>query len=429
MTLWLVTAAGLTFLVAGGAVAYAVGAASVLAFIATDNARFLAVIPQRIFSQIDVFALMAMPLFILAGEIMNRAGITRALVEFAMAVAGRLKGGLGHVNILASIFFAGISGSAVADAAALGNTLVPAMTARGYSARYAAAVTAASSVIGPIIPPSIVMIFYGAIMQTSVAALFVGGIVPGLMLAGVLFVANSWFAHRHDHPGGRNEDLPPLAPALLHALPSLSLPVIIMGGIVFGVVTPTEAAALAVTAALLIGLYYRGLTFSGLKSSLEQAGTLTGSVFIILGAVACFGWLAGNEQLPQRLAAFVTELGLDRRGYLLTINAVFLIAGMVLDVPVALALLVPLLAPAAIGLGVDPVHLGITLCLNLTIGLITPPLGGCLLVVSAVTKVGYWELARATLPFVLVEIALLLVIMLVPECSLFLPQTLGFIKS
>ncbi|MCW5749840.1 MAG: TRAP transporter large permease [Alphaproteobacteria bacterium] len=428
MSLWLVAMAGLGFLALGTAVAYAVGAASVLAFIASDNMRYLAIIPQRIFSQIDVFALMAMPLFILAGEIMNRGGITRALIEFSMALLGRLKGGLGHVNILASVFFAGISGSAVADSAALGSTLVPAMRDKGYGATYAAAITAASSVIGPIIPPSIVMIFYGAIMQTSVAALFVGGILPGLALAAALFAMNAYFAHRHDHPGGRSGEIPPLSRSFLHALPSLSLPVIILGGIVFGVVTPTEAAALAVLAALLVGLHYGGLTRRGLVQGLERTAALTGSVFIILGAVACFGWLAGHEQLPQRLAGFVTELGLGQVEYLLIVNLIFLLAGMMLDVPVALALLVPLLGPPAITLGTDPVHLGIVLCLNLTIGLITPPLGGCLLVVSAVTRVEYWTLARAILPFALGEILVLLAIVLVPDISLFLPRLFGLVQ-
>ena len=427
MIYWLVAAVGVVFLAGGAAVAYAIGAASVLAFIASDNARYLAIMPQRIFSQIDVFALMAMPLFILAGEIMNRGGITKALIDVSMALVGRFKGGLGHVNVMASVFMAGISGSAVADAAALGNTLVPAMRQKGYSDIYAAAITAAASVIGPIIPPSIVMIFYGAIMQTSVAALFVAGVGPGLLLAAALFALNSYFAHRDGHPGGAEADIPAFGPALLHALPSLSLPAIIMGGIVFGVVTPTEAAALAVLAALAVALYYGGLTRDGLTQSLVHAAALTGSVFVILGAVACFGWLAGHEQLPQKLAGFVTDLGLGRTEYLLAVNLIFVVAGMFLDVPVALALLVPLLAPPALALGTDPVHLGIALCLNLTIGMITPPLGGCLLVVSAVTKVDYWVLARAILPFAAAELVVLLAICLVPDISLFLPRLFGLV--
>lgn len=426
--IWLVVLAGLVLLVGGVAVAYVIGAASVLSFFATDNTRYLAILPQRIFSEMDVFALMAMPLFILAGEIMNRAGITRALVELAMAMLGRIRGGLGHVNILASVFLSGISGSAVADAAALGKTIVPAMRERGYSNAYASALTAAASMIGPIIPPSIIMIFYGALMQTSVAAMFVGGLIPGLLLAFALFGANHYFAMRHNHPGGRGEKVPALVPSLQRAAPSLSLPVIVLGGIVFGVVTPTEAAALAVIAALFIGFYYREFSWRALRESIDQTATLTGTIFIILGAVAVFGWLAGYLALPQLLGGAVKELSLGKWEYLVLINVIFFLAGTFLEPPVLLALLVPLLGPQAVALGVDPVHLGIVVSLNLTLGLITPPMGGCLLVVSAVTKVDYWALSRAVLPFIIVETLVLLAIVFVPEFTLALPRAFGLIK-
>lgn len=426
--IWLVLLAGAALLASGAAVAYAVGAASVLTFLATDNARYLAILPQRMFSQVDVFALMAMPLFILVGEIMNHAGITRALIDFAMSIVGRLKGGLGHVNIMAAVFLSGISGSAVADAAALGSTIVPEMREKGYKLSYAAALTAAASMIGPIIPPSIIMVFYGALMQTSVAAMFVGGILPGLLLAGFLFAANAWFAHRHDHPGGAGEAVPALWPSLWRALPALSLPVIILGGIVFGVVTPTEAAALAVIAALAVGFHYGGLNAANLKLGLLQTASLTGTIFMLLGAVSVLDWLAGLEQLPQMLARTVSSAGLSPTEYMVVLNVFFVVVGTLLEPPVALALLVPLLAPSALELGIHPVHLGITLCLNLTIGMITPPMGGSLMIVSAVTRVGYLELNRAILPFVLVETALLFVIALVPEISLFLPRQFGLIK-
>ncbi len=423
-----VALASVLLLVAGVAVAYALGAASVLTFLATDNLRFLAVLPQRFFSEIDVFALMAMPLFILAGELMNRAGITRALIDLAMSMMGRLRGGLGHVDILASVFLSGISGSAVADAAALGRTVVPAMRERGYSNVYASALTAAASMIGPIIPPSIVMVFYAAIMRTDVSAMFIGGIVPGLLLAAALFATNGFYAYREGHPGGRGDAIPAFWPSLRHAAPSLSLPLIIMGGIVFGVVTPTEAAALAVVAAGLIGLYYGGVGWRELRDSIEQTATLTGTIFVILGAVSAFGWLVGYAGLPQTLGSAVAELGLGQWGYLIFINVVFVVAGTIFEPPVLMALLVPLLGPQAVQLGVDPVHLGVVISLNLTLGMITPPMGSVLLVVSAVTKSDYWALCRAVMPFVLIETAVLVAIVFVPELTLWLPRTLGFVK-
>jgi tripartite ATP-independent transporter DctM subunit len=205
---WIVAFFAILFLISGAALAYVVGAAAVLSFIASDNIRYLAVLPQRIFSQLDVFALMAMVLFIMTGEVMNRTGVTRHLINFSMTIVGRFKGGLGHVNIMTSLFFAGVSGSAVADAAALSNTLIPAMREQGYSNRYAGAVTAASAVIGPIIPPSIILIFYGAWMQVSIGGLFAAGIIPGLLLGVVLLIANAVFAHRQDHPGGRGTQVP-----------------------------------------------------------------------------------------------------------------------------------------------------------------------------------------------------------------------------
>jgi len=422
---WLVFGAGILFLISGTAIAYVIGASSILTYLATDQARYLAIIPKRIFAQIDVFALMAMPLFILTGDIMNRSGITKVMIDFSMALVGRMKGGLGHVNILTSVFFAGISGSAVADSAALSNTLVPAMEEKGYEKVYAAAITAASSIIGPIIPPSIILIVYGALMQTSVAALFIAGVLPGLLLAFALFIVNAFFAYRDNHPGGRGEDVPPLWPSFVKAAPALTLPVIIVGGIVVGLTTPTEAAAVAVVTATLVGRLYGGVNISILWQAVESTVRLTGSIFMILGAVATLGYIAGLLQWPQALAELVTGAGLGGLEYLLVMNVVFLVAGMIMDIPVALSLLVPIMAPLALAQGVNPIHLGIVLCFNLCMGLITPPLGGCLIITSTVTGVNYWKLARAIMPFALVEVAVLIALVLFPEISLFLPRITG----
>ena len=423
MVLVVIAAAALLF--SGLAIAYVIGGAAVLAFIATDNARYLAILPQQIFSKIDVFALMAMPLFILAGELMNRGGITGALINLSMALVGRIRGGLGHVNIMTSVFFAGISGSAVADAAALSNTLVPEMTRRGYTLTYASAITAASSIIGPIVPPSIILIFYGALMGTSVTALFLAGIVPGLILAAALLVLNAFYAMREQHPRVEKADMPPLLPTLLHSLPALSLPMIILGGIVFGLMTPTEAAAVAVFAALGAGWFYAGLSATDVLHSLRRTAMLSGSIFVIICAASALGHLGALQRIPETISGMVMDWGLGPADYMLAMNVIFLLAGMVLDIPVALALLVPLLAPVALEQGADPVHLGIVLCFNLCIGLVSPPMGGCLLVVSTVTGVNYWKLARAVIPFVLVQIAVLALLIRIPALSLALPHAFG----
>ncbi|MFP1631284.1 TRAP transporter large permease [Zhengella sp. ZM62] len=423
--IWAVLAVGIVLLASGLAIAYVIGAAAVLAFIATDNTRYLAILPQQIFSKIDVFALMAMPLFILAGELMNRGGITRVLIDLAMAMVGRLRGGLGHVNIMTSVFFAGISGSAVADSAAVSNTLVPAMRERGYDLEYASAITAASSIIGPIIPPSIILIFYGALMSTSVTALFIAGIVPGLLLAASLMAANAIYARLYHHPRLEAGDVPPFLPAFIHAIPALLVPAIILGGIVFGLMTPTEAAAVAVAVAWAGGYHYERMGMDAVWQAFRRTAMLSGAIFLLIAAVSALGHLSALERVPEAISAMVEAMGLGPVGYLIVLNVLFLIAGMFLDIPVALALLVPLLAPTALAQGADPVHLGIVLCFNLCIGLVSPPLGGCLLMVTTVTGVNYWRLARAVMPFVLVEVFVLALLVAFPQISLALPRAFG----
>lgn len=437
---WLAVIAVTVASLAGGvAIAYVTGAAAVLSFIAADQARHLAILPQRVLSQLDVFTFLAMPLFILAGELMTRGGITRALIDLAMLVVGRFKGGLGHVNVATAIFLSSMSGSAVADAAAISSALVPEMERRGYRKEYSAALTVASSVLGPLIPPSIVMIFYGALMNVSVAALFAGGVMPGLLLAGGLFAYNAWAAHRYDHPGGRDVEMPPIFLTIMRSVPALVVPAILLSGIVFGLVTPTEAAALAVIAALVIGFVYSRLetgatSGSALKSlashfsgALERAATLTGAIFVILFAAAIFGYLVAIQGLPEQVQHLVEAAGLSGLEYMLAIMVVFLLVGMLMDVTMALVLLVPLLIPAAVAGGVDPVHIGVVTCLNLTIGLISPPVGGSLMVVSAMTGVPYLRLARAILPFFILEIAVLVILVLFPEITLYLPRQAGLL--
>ncbi|KAA9129701.1 TRAP transporter large permease [Marinihelvus fidelis] len=411
----------------GVSLAYALGTAAVVAFVVTDSLPFLAAAPQRIFSQLDVFAIMAMPLFILAGELMNRAGITRALIDVAMLMLARLPGGLGHVNIMTSVFFAGISGSATADIAAMSNTFVPQMEKRGYDRQYAGAVTAASSVIGPIIPPSIVLILYGAIMSTDVAALFAAGVVPGLLLAAALFATNAWYARREGHPGGAGEERPPLGPTLKKGAPALLLPVIILGGIVFGIVTPIEAGALACLAAVVIGFAGNGLTWASITQALRRTATLTGSIFMIIAAASLLSYLIVLHQVPDDLATLVANIHVDGIWFVLVIMLTFLLLGMGFDFMLGLTVVAPLLVPIAVMQGADPVAMGLLICLNLSIGLITPPLGGAIMMVATITGDGYWGLCRRVLPFVLAELAVLLLIAVFPEIALALPRALGLL--
>ncbi len=423
--IWVLVVFSVLAVAAGASLAYVVGATGVLAFMAANQVHYLAVLPQRIFSQIDVFALMAMCLFITTGEIMNRTGVTKALVDFSMCLVGRLRGGLGYVNVLTSVFFAGVSGSALADAAALSSTLVPAMMQKGYRRPYAAAITVAGSIIGPIIPPSIILIFYGALMQVSIGGLLAAGVFPGLLLGLALMIANYIFARRHHHPGGRNEVLPPFVPTLFRASPALMLPVIILGGIVLGVVTPTEAAALAVAAAIAAGLFYGGVNVPMVVDSLRRTAILSGSIFMIMAAAACAAWIGALQGWSESLASLVQQFHLSKWSLLLMVNFVFFLAGTVMEPPMCLALLVPLLAPACTASGIHPIHLGIVLCLNMTLGLATPPVGGSLAVVAAITGENFWTLCRAVIPWVIVETVVLLVLIFVPEISLILPRYFG----
>ncbi len=413
------------FLACGISLAYVTGAAAVLIYMLSGNASSLELEPMLIFAQVDVFVLMAMPLFILVGELMNRGGVTTALIDFAMSIVGGLKGGLAHVNIVTSLFFAGISGSAMADAAALSNTLVPAMKERGYAITYAGAVTAAASIIGPIIPPSIILIFYGAIMGVDVGALFVAGVGPGILLTAGLMALNTFMAHRYDHPGGKDVERQPVIPAFRHAFPALMLPFVIIAGIIFGIMTPTESAALAVLLAIVSSYVYGSLNWVMIRESLQRTVRITGSIFILFVAASLVVHLAALVQLPQQISTLVTGLHLALPLYLFVMVLVFLFIGMTLDTMIGLALVAPLLVPAAIAQGADPVHIGICICLNLAMGMITPPLGGSVMIVSSITGVGYWKLMLALTPFILLEFSVLLLVVYIPEISLFLPRLMG----
>lgn len=424
--LWLL----LVLIAVGLPMVFALGIVPVAAFMMADQPAFLTVIAQRLYTGINQFSLLAIPLFILAGEIMNVGGITNRLVGFANVLVGHLRGGLAHVNIVSSIFFAGLSGSAVADTSALGSMLIPAMEKQGYTRRFAAAVTAASSVIGPIIPPSIIMVVYAYVMQVSVGALFLGGLVPGVLTGVGLMVATAIIAKKRNYPKAhKRATVPEIGKAGIDALFPLLTPIIIIGGILSGVFTPTEAAAAAVVYALIISLFViKTLKFGQLSSILLRTAVASSVILLVVGMANVFGWVVTLSGLPASLASSVFSLTDNPYLLLLLINVFLLFVGMFLDAGPAILILGPILAPLATQLGIDPTHFAIMMCVNLTIGLATPPMGLILFVASAVSRERVELIARDMIPYYIVHLSIILLVTFVPALSLTLPRLMGLIN-
>ncbi|AQS47976.1 MULTISPECIES: TRAP transporter large permease [Thioclava] len=390
--------------------------------------RDFALLYRNLYNGMDSFPLLAIPFFMLAGEMMNSGGITRRLVEFSEAMMGHLRGGLAHVNILSSMLFAGLSGSAVADTSALGSMLIPAMEQQGYTRKFAAAITAASSVIGPIIPPSGIMIIYAYVMGQSVAALFLAGIVPGVLVGVGLMVMVKFMANKHGFPpASKKHTWPERGQASLRAFFPLMTPVIILGGILGGVFTPTEAAAIAVAYALIVGLFIlRTLRWSDLPHILMRAGLTSSVVLLLVGAAMAFKTVVSLSHAPEALAEFILGLSQNPLILLFLINILLFIVGMFLDAGPAIIVLGPILAPIFTGLGVDPIHFAIIMSVNLTVGLATPPMGLVLFVAAAVSKERVETIARAILPFLAVEVAVIFLITYFPAISMTIPRLTGF---
>lgn len=424
--LWIFLAA----MAIGVPIVFAMALAPIAAFLLAERPQFLAVLPQRIFQGINQFPLLAIPLFILAGEVMNAGGITERLVGFARALVGHFRGGLAQVNILSSVLFAGLSGSAVADVSALGSILVPAMRREGYGTAFAAAVTAASAVIGPIIPPSIIMVIYAYTMNVSVAALFLGGFVPGLLMAAGLMVVTNILARTRAYPRSeRRASAGELFVAARRAFLPLLTPLIILGGILGGVFTPTEAAAAAVVYALLLGLFVlRTLRLSDLPALFLRAGVASSAVLLAIGTAALFAWAATLSGLPGKLAQALLSITSEPILVLLLVNLLLLFVGMFLDAGPAILILGPILAPTMQQIGVDPLHFALLMCVNLTIGLATPPVGLVLFVTSALARESIERIGREMLPYYAVHLAVILLVTYVPATSLTLPRLFGFAR-
>ena len=418
----------LGFMALGVPIVFALGLAPAISFILDDQSIFLKMVVQRTFAGINQFPLLAIPFFILAGEVMNRGGITVRLVDFANTLVGHLRGGLAHVNIVTSILFAGISGSAVADTSAVGSIMIPAMERDGYSRKFAAAVTAASSVIGPIIPPSIIMVIYAFMMNVSVAGLFAAGMVPGLLVGFALMAVTAIISKRRNYPKAHHR-APPIevARSAKGAVLPLLTPIIIIGGIVGGIFTPTEAAAVAAVYALALSLFVlRSLKPNELANIFVNVGISSGAILLVVGTATAFAWIATLSQLPIGLSALLFSITDNPYILLLLLNVLLLIVGMFLDAGPAILILGPILAPTMIQLGIHPLHFAIIMCVNLTVGLATPPMGLILFVASSLTRLRVEVIALEMLPFLAVEIGVILLITYVPAISMTLPRLLGF---
>ncbi|NIZ63413.1 C4-dicarboxylate ABC transporter permease [Sedimentitalea sp. CY04] len=418
----------LIFLMIGLPVFFGLLAAPGLLLYLNGQERDITLLYRNVYNGMDSFPLMAIPFFMLAGELMNKGGITMRLVEFAQALMGHLRGGLAHVNILSSMLFAGLSGSAVADTSALGSMLIPAMEKQGYSRKFSAAITAASSVIGPIIPPSGIMIIYAYVMGESVAALFLAGIVPGILVGVGLMLVVKVMADKYDFPvASAKSTWSERGQASLKAFFPLMTPVIILGGILAGVFTPTEAAAVAVAYALFIGFFVmRTLTISEIPAILSKAGLISSVVLLLVGAAMAFKTVVSLSHAPEQLASFILSLSENPLILLFLINLLLFVVGMFLDAGPAIIILGPILGPIFVDLGVDPIHFAIIMSVNLTVGLATPPMGLVLFVASAVSGERVEAIAKAILPFLLVEILVIFLITYVPAISMTIPRLTGF---
>ena len=428
MTLIILALVFAVTLLMGIPIAFCLGLASLAALVTIGNPLFLRLVPQMVFQGMSMFSLMAIPFFIFAGEIMNKSQITQTIIGFANALVGHVRGALAHVNIVSSIFFAGITGAAVADTAALGTILIPAMVREGYEEDFSAAVTISSSVIGPIIPPSIVMVIYGVTMKESIAALFSAGFVPGLFIGLALMAVSYVIARRKGYGRKTRAPLGEILRQGRRALVGLMIPIIILGGIITGIFTPTEAAAVAVAYGIVVGLFvFKTLKLSDFPLMLKRTAITSAVVLLIIGAANIMGWVLAFQRMPEMMARMFLSVTDNPYVILLMINLLLLVVGMFMEISASIVLLAPILAPLAQTLGIAPLHFAMVMLVNLNIGLITPPLGQCIFTVCGITNLKMEQVVRATWPFLLAELVVLVLITFFPIITEIVPRMLGYL--
>ena len=403
--------------------------AGLLGIVGTGNLGLLRIIPQQFFGGMDSFSLMAIPFFIFTGSLMNRAGLTDRLIDFSRLIVGSVRGGLGYVNVVASVIFAGVNGSAAADASALGSLLIPAMVKEGFPASYAAGITAGSSLIGPIIPPSIFMIIYASMTNTSIGGLFAAGLIPGVVLGTAFMVMNWHYVRKYDVPRTNVAEVRARAGKIvIRSVMALLAPCIIMCGIMTGLVTPTESGALASLYCVVVGvLVTRQLTLRGFALAVAETVRTSSAIFLIMGAASVVGWYLKYERVTQAFGNLIIGAGLLVHPWLLMVvlSLIIFVIGMFMEEISVLTLLTPVFAPLAAKAGIDPLHFGVVMTLNVTIALITPPVGACNYIVAAVGRVPLGEMFRKIWPFVFVAFAVLAVVISFPFCTTYVPKLMN----
>ncbi|MCM2973271.1 TRAP transporter large permease [Larsenimonas suaedae] len=413
----------LVLMLIGIPIAFSLGIAS-LSYLMMEGIP-LTIIPQRLYGGLDSFVLLCIPGFVLAGNLMNVGNITDHIVRFSNALVGHIRGGLGLANVGGSMIFGGISGTAAADAASIGSVMIPGMHKAGYDKPFAAAVTAASSTIGPIIPPSVPMIIAGSLSGVSVGRMFLAGAIPGLLLGVAMMITVYILAVKRNYPKQKRASVKEIIKEGRSAFWALLMTFIILYGIIGGLFTPTEASIVASLYAFVIGLFvYKGLNWSNLPKLLVDTVLTSASLMILVGMANLFGWILTSQQVPQMVAEHILSFSDNPLVVILIINLILLAVGTFMETIAALIILFPALLGVATGVGMDPVHFGLMAVLNLMIGLSTPPLGVCLFIVSGIGKLPMLSVARAIVPFLICNLTVLLLVAYIPALSLWLPNLL-----
>jgi len=415
------------FSVSGMPLAFAMGISSIPYFII--NGLSFNIIVHRFFTGIDVFVFMAIPLFIFAGLIMGKSKITDNIIEFSNLIVGRFRGGLAQVAIVASMFFGGCTGSALSEVASLGTILIPAMKKEGYKESFSAAVIVSASLQGPIIPPSIPMVIFGAITGISVGALLIGGLIPGILLGLSNMIVVFFISKKRKYSKTNIKySFSDIVKVTKKALLALFMPLIIVGGILGGIFTPTEAASVAVGYAIVIGVFFfRTINLKKLLQIGGEVGMRSAAILFLIGTASIFGWILAIENVPDIILNFITSITQNPYITLLILNIVLLLWGMVMDVTPALLLLAPIFTPLVTSLGINPVHFGVIMVFNLMVGLMTPPYGTCLFTATAICNARFGEIVKEAVPFIIINITVLFLITYFPIFALFLPRLVGLI--